>query len=165
MERSEEPMTKIMQLTQGQVALVDDWRFEELSRWKWSAQWNEKTKSFYAVRTEGSRLSQKKVYMHRQVANTPHGMECDHINRNTLDDQEHNLRNVTHSQNALNRGPQINNQLREKCISPHSSGYKVRIRRDGKLLFDKWFKDLDEAIAARDAAIKDSHGEFAYRGE
>src|SRR5262245_17085577 len=41
-------LMKTIKLTQGQVALVDDWRYEELNRWKWHAYWDERTQSFYA---------------------------------------------------------------------------------------------------------------------
>ena len=156
---------KIIELTQGQVALVDDWRYEELSRWKWFAQWNPKTKSFYAVRTEGKKPFRRAIQMHRQIMNTPKGLQCDHINHNTLDNQEHNLRNVTLSQNQMNGRVRSNNKLGQKYISPHRKLYRARIRIDGKYVLSAYFQTLDEALAARDEAIRRWHGEYAYRGE
>ena len=154
---------KTIQLTQGQVALVDDWWYEELSRWKWKADWSPNTQSFYAVRTEGKRPFRRKIWMHRQIMNTPKRMECDHINHSTLDCQEHNLRNVTRSQNMMNRRVQSNNKLGEKCISLHRTRYRVRVQKDGKYVFSKNFRILEEAIATRDEVVKQIHGEFAYR--
>ncbi len=162
MHRKDALLTKQIPLTQGQVALVDDWRFEELNQWKWYSIWNKHTRSFYAARMEGKRPFRKVVWMHYQIMNTPDGMECDHRNHNTLDDQEHNLRNVTHSQNQMNRGPQSNNRLGEKCIRPKGNGYYVEVMKDRKVVFCKQFHSLDEAIAARDEALKKHHGEFAY---
>lgn len=155
-------MTKTIQLTQGQVALVDDWRYEELNQWKWQAQWDEDTQSFYAVRKEGKAPFRKAIMMSRQIMNTPKGMFCDHRNHDTLDNQEHNLRNVTNSQNQMNKGAQKNNKLGEKCISPHPDGYAVQVKRDGELVCNTTRRSLDDAIAVRDEALKKYHGEFAY---
>lgn len=87
-------MSKLIQLTRGQVAIVDDHWFDRLSRYQWQC-----TKDGYACMS-----GRKHVYMHRLVAATPTGLEADHINRNRLDNQEHNLRNVTHAENIKNRG-------------------------------------------------------------
>jgi len=151
---------KQIPLTQGQVALVDDWRYEELNQWKWHAHWDEGTKSFYAVRKEWP--SQRTIQMHRHIMNTPRDMECDHQDHNTLNNQEYNLRNVTHSQNQLNRRVRFDNKLGQRCISQQRNGYRVRIFREHKEVFCKTFGSLDDAILARDEAIKKYHGEFAY---
>lgn len=146
-------------LTQGQVAVVDDWRYEELSQWKWHAYWDPHTQSFYATRNvRGSTVS-----MHRQIMNTPKGMICDHINHDTLDNQEHNLRNVTYSQNALNARPKRKNKLNQKNICIHKNGFRVRVTLKGKMVFSKYFGSLHDALAARDTAVEQFHGEYAYQ--
>lgn len=152
---------KEIYLTQNQIAIVDDWRYEEVNQFKWSARWDENTKSFYAIRTE-YHPRQVTVYMHREIANTPKGLRCDHINHNTLDNQECNLRNVTSSQNTMNSKTRYDNELGERCIHFYGSGYQVRIMKNGKRVFDKTYQSLDEAIAERDKAIKRIHGEFYY---
>lgn len=154
---------KTITLTQDQVALVDDWKYEELNQWKWHAKWEEDTQSFYAARKEGKDPFRKTIYMHRQIMNTPKGVQCDHINHNTLDNQEHNLRNATRLQNRMNARTRSDNQLGEKCISKRGTGYMVRIERAGKRVFCKTFRTLDEAIPARDEVIGQLHGEFAYQ--
>ncbi len=156
-------MSKEIQLTMGQVAIVDDSVYEEENRYKWRAKWSEYTQSYYAVRwSEGGMLHRKVIQMHREIMNTPNGMLCDHVNHNTLDNQKHNLRNVTHSQNGMNRrGANSNNSLGEKCISRQGKGFEVRVSVGGKCIFDKWFKTLPEAITARNKAVKHFHGEFA----
>ena len=157
-------MTKQIPLTQEQVALVDDWRYEELNQWGWQALWDKKTQSFYAVRTERQGLLRKAIYLHRQIMSTPKGMLCDHINRNTLDNQDHNLRNATYSQNNMNARVRSNNKLGEKCIHQRRNGYAVRIYKDHKCVFDKTFKTLGDAILARDVALQQFHGEYAQWG-
>src|SRR6185436_7769812 len=101
-------MTKQIALTQGQVAIVDDWRYDELNHWKWQAHYDPRTKSYRAARMEGR--PQKRIYMSRQIMNTPDDQECDHANHNTLDNQEHNLRNATHVNNSQNRMMFSNNK-------------------------------------------------------
>lgn len=152
---------KTIILTKGQIALVDDWRYEELNQWKWSAMWNKHTKSFYAVRTE----DKKSILMHRQIMSTPKELQCDHRNHNTLDNQEHNLRNTTNSENNMNTHARSDNRLGQRCIKAHGSGYQVRISKNKAYVFCKTFRSINDAIAARDAAIKQFHGEYAYHEE
>lgn len=153
---------KQIPLTKGQVALVDDWWFEYLNQWEWYAMWDPTTRSFYAVRNEGKRPFRKQIKMHRQIKNTSESMLCDHINHNTLDNQENNLRNATRSQSNMNRTTQSNNRLGIKNIRELHNGYQVRVFVGRKNVFSKLYGSIDEAIAARDAAIKKYHGEFAY---
>lgn len=90
-------------LTKGYVALVDDEDFEFLSKFNWYAQ---KMKGkYYAYRSahknEGERGT--KIVMHRIIAKTPRGMECDHSDHNTLNNQKYNLRNYTKKNNVQNK--------------------------------------------------------------
>lgn len=155
---------KEIQLTQGQVALVDDEDFEYLNQWRWCIRWSKNTQSYYAMRTEYKPF-QKTIYMHRVIVNTPKGLECDHINHDTLDNQKHNLRNITHSQNMMNRRTQSNNKLGVKGVFKYGSVFRAQVRKDGKIVFDKTFTALGDAIVAHDDAIKKYHGEFTYQPE
>jgi hypothetical protein len=157
-------MTRQIPLTQGQVALVDDWHFEELNRFKWHARWSKFTRSFYADRNEGKEPFRKRILMHRQIMKTPTGMECDHINHNTLDNQERNLRNTTASQNRMNKKLYHNNRLGLKCIRQEGNSFRVRVKKNGQIVFGKSFRSLDEAITARDAALLEFHGEYSFQG-
>jgi len=108
-------MTKEIRLTQGQVTIVDDWRYDELNQYKWFALWSPKTRSFYAGRNSatvgGKRTT---VSMHMVIAGTPRGMQTDHVDHDTLNNTEANLRVCTASQNKQN------------CVrrSDNTSGYK-----------------------------------------
>lgn len=154
-------MTRELPLTQGKVAIVDDWRFAEFDQWQWCAWYDPHTKGWYARRAEGKGKERKTILLHREVAHTPTGMICDHKNHNTLDCQEQNLRNVTHSQNMMNKHFKPG-KLGERCIHQERNGYRVAIRKEGKYVFNKRFDYLPEAIIARDAALKKYHGEFLY---
>jgi hypothetical protein len=157
---------KKIELTQNQWALVDDWWFDVLNQVRWQAQWNEQTGSYYAVRAYRVGAKTFSILMSNVVAQTPKGKMCDHINHNTLDNQEHNLRNTNNAQNQWNSKRRKDNKLGYKNIRVQKSGgFQVRIKANGKTMFDQTFKSLDDAISARDSATKKFHGNYAYTGE
>src|SRR6185369_821861 len=45
----------------------------------------------------------RSILMHRLIMNCPQGMVVDHIDGNKLNNQKHNLRNVTNQENSMNR--------------------------------------------------------------
>lgn len=151
-----------IQLTQGQVTIVDDWNYEWLNQWKWCAQWYNGSRSFYAVRSV--RVKGKpslRINVHRLIAHTPDGVLCDHINHDTLLNTEENLRNVTHSQNNMNKRVR-NNTTGEKGIHKNHNGFEVRVKKDKKVVFDKYYQTLEDAIMARDEAYKTFHGDYCF---
>jgi len=105
-------MAKIIPLTQGYEALVDDCDYEFLIKMGlWFAAWN--GRNWYAARKE----NEKTILMHRVIMEKHDpGFKgnIDHIDTNELNNQYSNLRIATKSQNGANRGPQKNN----------TSGYK-----------------------------------------
>ena len=147
-------MSKIIPLTQGKEAIVDDEDYEWLSQWKWFI-----SKRKYASRHFGDKL----MYMHRMIMNTPSGMETDHINGNELDNRRENLRICTRKENARNI----------KYNSNNTSGYKgvVWDKRNKKwraqISYDKInktlgrFENILDAVLAYDTAAKELFGAFA----
>jgi hypothetical protein len=146
-------MSKIITLTKGKFAIVDDEDFEELSKYKWFI-----TK-VYASRHSDGRI----VYMHREIMHTSEGMETDHINGDVLDNRRSNLRICTRKENARNI----------KRISSNTSGYKgvhwdkvnkkwrAQIQVDEKMKHIGRFESLLDAINAYDRAAIKFFGEFA----
>lgn len=153
-------MTKEIPLTQGQVAIVDDWWYEELNQHKWYANWNETVNCFYAVRGFGFRGRQK-ILMHAVVANTPKGMSTDHINHNTLDNREENVRVCNGMQNSSNRRKQKNNTSGYKGVFRNGNGWRVMIGIEGKIRHFGTYPTPEEAARAYDKAAKQLHGEYA----
>jgi hypothetical protein len=154
---------KKIPLTQGQFALVDDEDFEFLNQWKWKAAWNKATQSYYAQR--GQRVGKKgtTITMSRLIMNTPKSFDCDHIDHNTLNHQKHNLRNVTHSHNSMNRrGAMKNNRLGVLGVyfDKHSNRFRSTICKDGKQIFLPSRHTIEEAIADRKAAEEKYYGEY-----
>ena len=135
-------------LTQGQFALVDDDDFEELSQFKWYAQWNPHTQSFYAMRnirlTNGKPATER---MARRILGLERGdkRQADHLNHQTLDNRRENLRIVTATQNKRNN--------RTKGYSWHKRDKKfhAQIRVNG---VRRHLGLYDSPAEARDAYLK-----------
>lgn len=121
-------------LSQGQFATVDESDFEDVSQFKWSAQWCQNTQSFYAVRTYWQGTKSKREHMHRRICGLGAGRvpEVDHVNHNTLDNRKVNLRTGTHRDNCLNRRDQ----------SKHGVGVQLVNRLTAKP-FRAWFRSGD----------------------
>lgn len=79
------------------VALVDDWNYEWLNQWKWNVQKSKYT--YYARRYVRTKSGITIIFMHRLIMKTPDNLQCDHKNKNGLNNQEYNLRNCTNGQN------------------------------------------------------------------
>lgn len=151
---------KSLILSQNQTTWVDDWNFEWLNQWKWYAIWNKDTQSFYAKRNDGIPPNRGTISIHREIMKTPKDMICDHINHDTLLNTEGNLRNVTPAQSNMNRVLR-ENSLKERCIRKTPYGFQVRVKVGGVMVHDKFFKEIEDAIASRDWAINKYHGEYA----
>lgn len=96
---------------------VDDDDFDNLNAYKWYV----RTTSCgmkYGFRVEHIVRDGKKttssIYIHRQIMNAVKGMDVDHLNHDTLDNQKSNLRVVTHGVNQTNR----------KVLTKAKSGYR-----------------------------------------
>ena len=87
-------MTKRLPLGNGLYTVVDDEDYELLNRFKWRVvKSGGDSQSFYAVAT---------MRLHRLIKECPKGLMVDHINGDTLDNRQCNLRVCTNSQNQQN---------------------------------------------------------------
>lgn len=152
---------KTIQLTQNQVALVDDDDYEYLSQWKWFAHRDPKNNCFYALRNEGKHPHRTTVPMHKVIVNDDAVIEIDHVNHNTLDNRKENLRPCNDHQNQYNRAIQKNNKSGYKGVYWHKGKWTVQIRTD-KGTFFEYYTDKILAARAYDRLAKKYHGEFAY---
>jgi hypothetical protein len=96
---------KIIKLTQNKFSKVDDEDYEYLNQFKWYYGGDG-----YAVRNIRLGINNRNTeLMHRVLSSPKVDYEVDHINRDKLDNQKSNLRNVTHDQNVLNFGTRKDN--------------------------------------------------------
>ena len=140
-------------LTQGQIAIIDDCD-AYLCQYKWYAQWNKDTQSYYAVRSEkidGKRIA---TLMARQILGLLPGdkRQSDHINHNTLDNTRENIRIVTNQENNFNR-----KHPKGYHLDKRSQKYLARIRVNGKLKYLGLYKTRKEAHQAYLHAKKKYH--------
>jgi len=153
---------KQIPLTQGQFAIVDDADYDWLNQYKWCA---DKTGCGGYRATRGFWRNGKctKVYMHRQIMNAPVGMDVDHRDHNTLDNQRHNLRVCTHAENGYNQASKTGTS-RFKGVSWHKQPgkWEAYIQVDGKQRYLGLFTDEVEAAETYDKAARELFGEFAY---
>jgi len=155
---------KLIPLTQGKFAMVDDDIFDFLNQWKWYA--NKTNKTYYAGRII-CKPQRTCIKMHRLIMGSPIGMEVDHIDHNGLNNQRHNLRNCTRGENQKNKNKRTNSEY--IGLSHFSCNYKGRkynyikasIMSNRKKIHIGCFKTEEEAARAYDKKAKELHGEFA----
>jgi hypothetical protein len=144
-------------------ALVDDWRYDELNQWKWCRNISSGgTGQHYAFRVVNPIIDGRRktiaVFMHVVVAGYK---KPDHINGNGLDNQEHNLRPATHSQNHMNQGLRRSSTSGFKGVSPHKGKWQATIKKDGVVYRLGLFEDKLEAARSYDKKAKELFGSFA----
>ncbi len=155
---------KTIELTQDQVAIVDDDDFEELNQFKWYAQWNVCNKSFYADRHIYDSVSKKQstIRMHRVVMGlTDSKMQVDHIYHNTLDNRKENLRIVTPAENLKNPKDKDRKRKSLRCSSIYPGvcwikrdrRWRAHITINNKRTYLGQFKTELEAIEAVSQAL------------
>jgi hypothetical protein len=158
-----------IQLTQGQVALVDLEDYDRINQWKWCAMWVESSYCFYAVRAAIRRDAPGKRFtqcMHREVMGLTCGdkSEVDHIKTlETLNNLRSNLRLASRTQNANNRPLQQNNTSGHKGINwyPPLQKWRVRTKIHGVEKHVGYFIEWIDAIGAQEKATLAGCGEFA----
>ena len=144
-------------LTRGLYALVDAKHYEWLSQYKWSVHDTGPGKAQYAVRGHKG----KKIFMHREIMHTPPGMVVDHINRNSLDNREANLRNCTRLQNLQNRYWHAG-QSQYRGVCPQSDKWMATVGYNNETIYVGLFDDEIEAAKARDRKAYELAGPYAY---
>lgn len=150
---------KRIPLTQNKFTLVDDEDFDRLNQYSWYAIQNTTTGNFYAYNKQGS--------MTRLIMDCPDGMQVDHRDRDTLNNQKSNLRVCTVQEN------QYNSKSRRSSSSKYKGVYwfkrdKVWVARIKTIdIFDRLCtinlgrsKSEKEAAQIYDKAARREHGEF-----
>ena len=153
---------KLIPLTRGYSAIVDDADYEWLSRWNWYA--DVRPHTVYVARNARKRSGGKKVRMQRQILGAKPKELTDHINGNGLDNRRSNLRVCSHVQSVRNRRLPKNNTSGYLGVSFDKRSGRWRatiIIESSKYLALGTFCDPLEAARTYDKAAIRYHGEFA----
>jgi len=151
---------KEIKLSQGKIALVDDEDFERLNKYNWCV--SQKKKNYYAMRKD---TAGKTVYMHHEVIGKPsRGLQTDHIDNNSLNNQRNNLRFVTPRDNAQNK-KYIIKYSRYFGVSYNKRRIKdpwvARMRIKGVNTHLGYFSNEKEAAQAYQKAVRKIENPFA----
>jgi len=156
-------------LTQGQVALIDDDKYDLVSQYKWFATYLPNGRCFYALTSIYVNGMKKQLYLHRFLLGLEFGnkLQADHINKNTLDNRLENLRIATSAENCRNRRKRRDNTSGYIGVSWHKRECKWRtqIKTDGIMKHIGYFRNKHDAARAYNEAALKYHGEFAELNE
>lgn len=148
---------KEIKLTQGKLTKVDNEDYDELSKHKWCYN------KGYAVRYLHKNCKATMIHMHRIVNDTPVGLQTDHIDGDTLNNQKINLRSVTIQQNQFNKCSSKNGTSKYKgvCYDSKRNLWKAQTKCLGKHIYLGRHKTEIEAAIAYNNYAKEHHGEYA----
>ena len=139
---------RLIPLTQGKFAQVDDEDFMSLNQYKWFAHKN--GNNFYAIRNspriQGKQL---KIRMHEIIlGNSKDKMVIDHIDHDGLNNQKKNLRFVTVSQNCKNKRASSNGNSKYLGVYIATTRKKYLSKSLGEriytsIAYQAWGRDRD----------------------
>lgn len=145
----------------GMFALVDDEDYERLSKFYWSAV-KKREGLFYAERVtkRDKNRKQKVIGMHIEVMGSKW---IDHIDFDGLNNQKSNLREVTHSQNMMNKAKKRGSASGLKGVSWHNknNNWLAKIKINGKDKHLGCSKDPIKCARLYDEAAIKYFGEYA----
>lgn len=154
---------KLIPLTRGEFAMVDDEDFERVSKLRWhcSTEHNGSKYAQHTIRHKDGGYEQ--VQMHQFVLGV--NSRVDHRNGIGLDNQKSNLRQSTQAQNSRNRKIPITNTSGFKGVYFRKDRVKnpwsASIGFEGVKIKLGCFNTPVNAAIAYDAAAIRLHGEFA----
>jgi hypothetical protein len=154
--------------------LIDTNRVDDIKQFKWSVSkcTNKKTSShinYYATTTiryrdENNKPKQKGIQLHRFIMNAPKGMIVDHVNGNTLDTREENLRVCTFSQNKMHGVNMYSNNTSGfvgVTWVERQSQWMAYTKVNNKFINLGYYDFIEDAVEARLKGEEKYHKEFA----
>ena len=157
-------MVKVITLSKGLEAIVDNEDFEQLSKHSWYAVRHRHT--WYATREVQLNYKRRHILMHRDILGfTPgDGLLVDHQNGNGLHNFKSNLRSANNSNNAANtRKHNYITSSKYKGVTSPTGRLKwiAQITVDGLHSYLGSFATEIEAALAYDQAARRAFGQFA----
>lgn len=148
-------------LTKGKVALIDDVDYERVAQHSWCAIVNPRTRTVYAQ----SRIDYIAEHMHVFIMQPHVGVMVDHRDHDGLNNQRHNLRVCTQSQNMGNSRIQRTvgktSQYKGVSYAKREGRWRAYIKKDYIYYGLGYYRDEESAALAYNKAAIEMFGEFA----
>ena len=165
-----DPPTRIVfiPLSKGLHALVDPLDAIEVRKHKWQVKLRPRGPAYAVTTVKGADGKRRMLQLHRFVWNLHGGHTTpvvDHENGVGLDCRwsASNLRAATHEQNAWNASAHKDSKSGTRGVSydKRSKKWRARVMRKGKEVQVAACASKSDAVAARAAAVREMHREFA----
>jgi len=161
---------KVIELTRGHVAIVDDEDYEKLAQYRWHTFMCKGDRCYARRRKNVSETGNSRktvmIFMHVEILGKMDGMIIDHKNGNGLDNRRENIRHATNTQNNANTRLYKTSttgmkgvHFSKKC--PRNPYRALISLGSKKKKFLGHFPTKEAAHEAYCAAAKQLHGEFA----
>ena len=153
---------KLIPLTQGYFAQVDDADFEWLNQWNWQARVCKHT--VYATMNARKNGKRTTVQMHRVILGvTDPKIFVDHEDLCGLNNQRENIRLCTNAQNIMNIISRSNSSSRFKGVFRNTilKKWLASIKIDGKSKHIGLYDSEEDAARNYNLFAKEHHKEFA----
>jgi len=155
-------MAKLVMLTQGQFAIVDDEDYDRVAQFKWYAH-KTKDKYYAARRKRNYKGSRHTEFLHHFIMQPSPNQQVDHIDGDRLNCTRANMRFSTQAQNVMNTAKRNDNTSGYKGVSWSKRHQKwcASITAQGRHIYLGLFIDPADAARAYDAAACEYFGEYA----
>jgi hypothetical protein len=140
------------------VTTIDKKNYNRIKNFRWHAR-GEKPYLYAATYIGHNETGEQWTLLLHRLINSFEGENVDHINGDTLDNREENLRTCTSKQNALNR-KKYKNSVYQKGVSKRGKKYLARITINNKTTRIGLFGTEQEASEAYELYAKNLFGEF-----
>lgn len=154
---------KLIPLTKGKYALVDEEDYEAVNQYNWYTQFTKVKDIFYAHKRHRESKTGF-IPMHRFLLGISDSeIFVDHINHNGLDNRRANLRACSNQQNCQNRRPIDGTTSIYSGVSFDKARgrWVATINKNKKTVLIGTFGSEQEAAQCRDRFAKKHYGEFA----
>ncbi len=142
-------------LSNGIVFMISPDKFYKIKDIDFYLNSNDRKYTVYIIDKEG-------IPIHRHIMNKRKGFMIDHINLNTFDNRNENLRFCTHQQNMINRSLQKNNTSGITGVSYYQprKKFRARIKISKQDIHLGYYDTFEDAIKARNVAMKCMFGQY-----